>query len=196
MTPKNRQIYFYIALSLCLLLSVILFLWAILPCIQNWATLKKEMRDKEKELQLRYNTIQQNQQLKQDIAKIEETYGYFNRMFFAQDDMPQAVKAIADISQNLRIEFISLTPLTPQKLEGASLEKEKEKPNFSLWKTPISIKMKTDYLKLIDFIKGIEKANKFIKVDNLHIKKNPSTLLIHDVEMTVYVFSLQSEKPE
>jgi Tfp pilus assembly protein PilO len=192
--PKNRQIYFYIILSLCLLLSAILFLRIILPSIKTWSALKKEIQHKDKELQLRYNTIQQNQQLKNEIAAIEKTYGDFNRMFFVRDDMPAAVKAIADISKDLQIEFISLTPLPSQKLEDPSLENEK--PGFSLWKTPISIKIKTNYLKLIDFIKRIEKANKFIKVENLRIKKNPSTLLVHDVEMTVYVFSLQPEKSE
>jgi Tfp pilus assembly protein PilO len=187
---KKEQIYFYIVLSLCLLLSGILFFWAVLPSFRTWAALKKELQRKEKEVRLLDNIIQENKQLKEDIAKREKDYEDFNRMFFLRDDIPQAVKTIADISQDLKIEFMSLIPQPSQKLETAALKNL----DFSLWKTPISIKIKTDYLKLIDFIKGMEKSNKFIRLENLRIKKNPSSLLFHDVEMKVYVFSLQQEK--
>lgn len=190
MNPKNRQIYFYVVLGLCFLLSALLFLRLTLPSIKSWALLRKEIQHREKELQLRYNTIKQNQQLKDEIATIERSYQELNRMFFVRDDIPAAVKALSDISKDLRIDFISLTPQVPQELRDLSLEK----PELLLYKTPISIKLKTDYLKLIDFIKRLEKANKFIKIENLRIKKNPSTLRFHDVEMTVYVFSLQPQK--
>ena len=187
---KNRQVYPYILLILCLLLSGILFLSVILPSLKSWAAFKKKVQRRGKELQLRYNTIQQDRQPKDEIAAIEQAYRDLEQIFFARDDTSQAIKAIADISQDLQIDFISLTPQSSQKLEGPL----QEKPEFSLWKTPILIKIKTSCLKLIDFLKRIEKSNKFIKVENLRIKKNSSNVLIHDVEMTIYVFSLQREK--
>jgi Tfp pilus assembly protein PilO len=184
---KDQKIYLYTALGVCLLLSIILFLLIILPTIKTWFFLRKDIWYKDKELHSRYNTIKQNQQLQDEIATIEQTYGDFNSMFFVRDDIPAAVKAIADISQDLQIEFISLTPLASKKLADPALEKSA----FSLWQTPISIKIKTGYLKLIDFIERIEKkSNKFIKVEDLRIKKNPSNSLVHDVQMSVYVFSL------
>jgi len=187
---KNQQIYFYIVLGLCLLLSGILFFWATLPSFRTWGALKKDLQRREKEVRLIDNIIQENKQLKEDIAKREKDYEDFNRMFFLRDDISQAVKTITDISQDLKIELMSLIPQPSQKLEAPA----SGNLAFSLWKTPISIKIKTDYLKLIDFIKGMEKSNKFIRLENLRIKKNPSSLLFHDVEMKIYVFSLQQEK--
>ena len=188
---KNKQMYFYIALSLLLLISLFLFVRIILPTAKNWYVLRKEIQSKNRELRKRYSAIKQGEQLKEEVLAIENTYGDFSQMFFVKDDIPSAVKEIADISQDLQIEFISLTPQSSQKLEASS----SENPEFSLWRTPVFIKIKTNYLKLIDFIERIEKeSNKFITIDDLRIKKDPSTLLIHDVEMTVYVYSLLREK--
>lgn len=189
LTLKNRQAYFYSELALCFLFTGILFLKAISPGIKNWMALGKDIRHKQTELQFRYKTAEGNQQLKQEMAKIKEVYPDIEGMFFAPDDIPGAVKEIADISRDLQIEFFSLTPQSPQELKEYVSQ-----VGFSIKKIPISIRIKTGYLKLLDFIKRIEDSKKFIKIDNLSIRKNPSTLQVHDVEMTVYVFSLQQKK--
>ncbi len=188
---KNRQVYNSLVLVMCLLFSGFFFFRMLLPRIQAWSALKKDIKYKEKELQLRYKTTQENQQLKQDIVKIEETYKDISRIFFAWDDIPGAVKEIADISSDLQIEFFSLNPQLPREIKEPSGDIP-----FSLWEVPISIRIKTGYSKLIDFIGRIEKSGKFIRIENLRIKKNPSTLQVHDVEMTVYIFSLQHEKTQ
>jgi len=180
------QALFYITLCVCILVTAMLGKTTLFSSIKAWQALKKEAGLKEGELQRRYETLKEIEKLKKDIPEIEKTYTDFHKKFFPREDLSRAIKEIADISKDLDIEFSSLTPLSVNKLGETSLNK-----SLSLWSFPILIKIKTDYAKLIDFMKRIENGPKFMKVENLSIRKNPSNLLMHEVEMTVYVFSLQ-----
>jgi len=188
MNLKTDKVYFYICLGLCLILSGIFVFRGILPGIKTRNALKKELAQREKELKQRYNIAPENKKLTQEIAEIEKDYGSLNEMLFSPSDISRAVKEIANISQDLQIDFISLVPLTAQKLTSSP------ETGFSLWETPISIKMKTGYVKLIDFIKKVESSNKFMKIKNFAMRKSPSTLLVHDIQITLGVYSLEQEK--
>jgi Tfp pilus assembly protein PilO len=190
---KNRQTYFYSALFLCVLLSGLIIFSAIVPKVRQWLALKKDISNREMELEKRYKTAEENKQLKKDILVIEKKYDEISGSFFELSDFPAAIKEISDISQDLRIEFMSIVPQALQEIKEPSL-------GYTLWKMPLSIKIKTDYSKLVKFIKRLENARKFLKVENLSIKKgkaekgNLLALKIHDVEMTVYAYSLQQKK--
>lgn len=187
---KNRRIYLlYIVLAASVALSGSLLLWAVFPSIRDWIKYKKDIKLRYAELQHRYDTTKEIQRLNTEITVIEKAYDDFNNMLFSKDDISRAVKEIADISLDLQIEYISLVPL-PETMLGETSFKEK----FSLWSCPINIKMKTSFLKLADFIRRIENARKFIKIENVTIKKNPLNSTIHDVDIKVYVFSLLQEK--
>lgn len=187
---KAEQLYFYIGLGLCLVLSGVFILRGVLPNLKTRNGLKKELAQKERELTLRYNIAPENKKLTQEIAEVEKKYGDLNAMLFSPDDISPAVKEIANISKDLEIDFISLVPLPAQKLASSP------EVGFSLWETPISIKMKSGYLKLLDFLKKVENSNKFMKLKDFTIAKNPSTLLIQDIQLTLGVYSLQQEKPK
>jgi len=190
MDLKDKSLHFYIYLALGVILSAILLFKAVLPKMKTWDSLKKELIQRDTELKRRYAIVQEKERLAQDIAKIEQNYGNMDEMFFRLDDVSQAVKEIARISQDLQIEFSSLVPSPPQKLENLSAG-----IGFTLWETPISIKMKIGYLKLLDFIKRIESSGKLMKIKNFSVRKNTANLLIHDIEMTLSIYSLQKEAP-
>jgi len=190
---KNRQRYFYSALFLCVLLSGLIIFSAIVPKVKKWFVLKKEISNKEMELEKRYRTAEENKELKKDILGIEKKYDEISGSFLELSDFPAAIREISDISQDLRIEFMSIVPQALQQTKEPSL-------GFILWNMPLSVKIKTDYSKLIMFIKKIENSRKFMKVENISIKKgkaekdNALALKIHEVEMTVYAYSLQQKK--
>lgn len=190
---KNRQTYFYSALFLCVLLSGLIIFYAIVPKVRQWLALKKDISNREMELEKRYKTAEENKQLKKDIQEIEKKYDEISGSFFELSDFPAAIKEISDISQDLRIEFMSIVPQALEETKEPSL-------GYTLWKMPLSIKIKTDYPKLVKFIKRLENSRKFLKVENLSIKKgkaekgNLLVLKIRDVEMTVYAYSLQQKK--
>ncbi len=185
---KAEQLYFYIGLGLCLILSSVFLLRGVSPKLKGRNELRKELAQKEGELRQRYNIATENKKLTQEITEVEKNYGDLNEMLFSPDDISPAVKEIANISKDLQIDFISLVPLPAQKLTSSP------EVGFSLWETPISIKMKSGYLKLLDFFKKVENSNKFMKIKDFTITKNPSTLLIHDIQLTLGVYSLQQEK--
>lgn len=189
-TAKQEKIFFYSGLGLCLLLSGVLIFRGIYPGINSWFRLRKELAQKKTELKRRYNTAEENQRLAQEIAKIEKDYGEFNAMLFPPNDVSGAVKEIAKISQDLQIEFISLVPLS------ARVASSSPEIGFSLWEIPISIKIKTSYAKLLDFIKRIENSSKFINIDDFQITKSASNLLVHDVGLSLCVYSLEQEKAQ
>ncbi len=185
---KAEQLFFYIGLGLCLILSSVFLLRGVLPKLKARNELRKELAQKEGELRRRYNIVPENKKLTQEIAEVEKKYGDLNEMLFSPDDISPAVKEIANISKDLQIDFISLVPLPAQKLTSSP------EVGFSLWETPISIKMKSGYLKLLDFLKKVENSQKFMKLKDFRITKNPSALLIHDIQLTLGVYSLQQEK--
>ena len=190
MDLRNKSLHFYVYLALGLILSAILLFKAVLPQMKTWDSLKKELIQRDTELKRRYAIVQEKEKLAREIAKIEQNYGNMDEMFFRLDDVSQAVKEIARISQDLQMEFSSLVPSPAQKLENLSAG-----IGFTLWETPISIRMKTGYLKLLDFIKRIENSGKVLKIKNFSVRKNTTNLLIHDIEMTLGIYSLQKEEP-
>jgi len=187
---QKDKIYFYGCLGLCIFVTGIFFFRGILPGTKAWVSLKKELSLKEMELKRRYDTARENEKLMEEIEKIEKNYTDLSKMLFSLKDISGAVKEIASVSQDLQIEFISLTPL-PAKITRSSPEIA-----FSLWEASIAIRIKTSYAKLIDFMKRIENSAKFMRIEDFQIKKNPSNLLIHDAQMTLCVYSLQQEKPQ
>lgn len=163
----------------------------ILPSLRNLDSLKKELSLKKAELEKRYNTVQENKKLQEQIAQTQKEYENFSKMLFPLKDISNAVKEITNISQDLQIEFISLAPSPPSELARSSPE-----IGFYLWGTYVNIKMKANYVKLIDFIKRIENSPKYISIEKFQIKKNDQTLGNHDAEILLLVYSLQQQKKE
>lgn len=185
---KNK-LYFYGCLILGLFLSGSFIYQGILPGIKTLDSLKKELKQKKVELERRYNTALENKKLIKEIAETEKSYENFSRMLFPLADISNAVKEITNISQDLQIEFISLAPSPPAELARSSPE-----IGFYLWGTYVAIRMKTNYEKLLDFVKRIETSVKFIEIESFQVKKNPANLAVHDAQMTLLVYSLQQKK--
>jgi len=188
MDLKNIGIFFYVALAVCLAVTAAFLTRGVAPQIMTWNRLQNELRRRDTELKQRYNIARERDELNREISAIEQKYGNMNEMFFSLDNISGAIKEIARISEALGIEFVSLVPSATAKLETSS-----SATGFSFYQTPIAIRMKTGYAKLIDFIRRIENSGKLIKIDRFQVKKNPSDLLIHEVDMTLSIYSLEKQ---
>lgn len=186
---KKDKLYFYSALAACVFISAVFLFGVILPKVISYSSLKREFQEKEKEFKLRSSIVQENQKLKKRIAEIEKDYEYYKTTLFLPNDISGAVKEITNISRDLGVDFISFTPLPMTKLKNLPLG-----AGFSLWKASLSIRIKTGYAKFIKFIQRVEKSDKFMRLEDFKIKKNPTTLLVHDMDITLCGYSLQQEK--
>ena len=198
---KIKEEYIYGAIILIVAASVFPFFFKrLLPNLKLYAAVVGEVRDKKKQLQIRKETISQITKLKQEITEIDEEYKNFTQKIILQPGTFEAVKVITDIAKGIKIEFLSLKPLPLERLELASREDEgfslffqKEGKDFFLWEIPIAIKIKSSYINFLDFIKKIEDDQRFLKIKNIQLKKDPSTALAHNIEVTISMFSLPIE---
>jgi len=168
-----------------------------LPNFKLYRSLSREVKEKDKELNIRKTTIVQIKKLKQDIDQIDKNYTNFTQKIIMQPGTFEAVKVITDIAKGLKIEFVSIQPSALLKLElsshndgGFSKFLQEEGKEFFLWEIPVSIKIKGDFGNILGFIKRLEEGERFIKIKQFHIKKDPSLPLAHDADISISMFSL------
>lgn len=187
---KKEVIFFWGALIVCLSVSAILISAAVVPWTKNWIAMKHKLSQRQTELAQRYNTAEENKRLARQISEIGATYGDFNAMFFTLNDMSaQAVKEFARISQDLQIQYSTFSPGEPQKIETLSTG-----IGFDVWEAQVTLKLKTSFAKLVDFLSRIENSGKFIRIKDFRISKSAGNVLMRDADLTVSIYSLQKKE--
>jgi hypothetical protein len=181
---------------------MLLLFKADMPNLKRYINLKKEAADKEKELNIRKSTVQQIASLNKEIAKIDQDYKDFTNKVILQPGSFEAVRVLTDIAEGLKIEFLSIQPLSPQRIELYNRKDEafmkflqKEKKEFFLWEMPVAVKIKGSYPKILNFIKRIENSQRFLKIKKIQIAKDKDTPLMHNTDLVISMFSMpQAEK--
>lgn len=190
MDIKNEKIYFWGTLFICTALTAVFFFVFVVSSVRNWVESKRRLSQRQTELALRYETAEENKRLSREIAEIGNTYGDFNAMFFSLDDMSaQAVKELARITQDLQMQVSALVPGEPKKIETLSAG-----IGFDVWEAVITLKIKTTYGKLLDFLRRIEGSTKFIRIKEFRISKGSENILLRDADLTVGIYSLQKKE--
>lgn len=198
---KIKEEYIYTGAILILVILVFPFFFKMLrPNLKLYKTSLSEVLKKDKELKIRKATISQIQKLKQEISQIEDEYKSFIQKVILGPESSEAVRVITALIEGLKIEFFSFQPL-PIQIQKIGLSTRKDTGflkfsqetkgmDFFIWEIPVAIKIKANYANLLDFIKRIEDASRFISIKNIQITKDPTTPFVHNAEITVSMFSL------
>lgn len=192
---KDKYIYIFIIFLLSAT-TFIFFFKANLPVIMSYGKMAKYVDRKEKKLIVRKAAANQIYKLEQEIGRMEIDSMSFVKIFCLRPETSRVIKAITELSRELKISFVSLQPFSAQKREIIPEKKEayfffeKEGLSFFLWEMPIAIKMKIGYFSFLEFIERLETGEKFVKIDNFCIKKASSNFFIQDVNIKISMFSL------
>lgn len=195
---KIKPEYMYVSIIIILAaFFVALFFKYVQPNFKIHLKLSASLKQRDKELKIRQATIQQIHKLNVEFSGIEEEYqNFINKMNLAPLSI-ESVKVITDTAEDLKLEFLSLSPMPLKKTRliqsenKASEELLRKKGLYDfIWEIPVSIKMKIDFANLSDFIKRIEEGKRFMKINSIRITKNPSAPFQHNVDMVVSMYSL------
>ncbi len=199
---KIKEEYIYGgAILILVFLSFSFSFRMLLPKFELYKTSLKDVTEKEKELRVKKSAISQVERLKEEIRGVENKYKDFVQKVISRPESLEAIKIITELIKGLKIEFYSFQPLPLNKIElftydseneglvGFSSNKREKKDNFFIWEIPVAIKIKTDYANLLNFIRRIENAPKFVKVKDIHITKDTASPFAHDAQVIVSVFS-------
>lgn len=182
---EKETIYFFAAVCLILIIgSGLVFFKLIMPKQKILGSLRRTIKGRQIELARRQSTIQQNVRLKEDFLRLNKSYETYTDMLFLKEDVALVVKGFTNLSKNLKIEFVSIQPLPSKLVEGIP-----DNAPFFLRQMPVVLKMKADYPELLKFLGRLEKASKLMKIENLKIMKNNTTPFMHDIEVTLDVYS-------
>ncbi|OQX86010.1 MAG: hypothetical protein B6D55_06695 [Candidatus Omnitrophica bacterium 4484_70.2] len=199
---KIKEEYIYGGVILILVfLSFPLSFRILLPKFKLYKTFFKDITKKEKELRVIKSALSQVERLREEIRGVEDKYNSLMRKVVPRPESLEAIKIITGLIEGLKIEFYSFQPLPLKKIgfsSGSDNERpekfspKKEADNFFIWEIPVAIKIKTNYANLMNFIKRIEGASKFVKIKDIRIAKDLAFPFAHDAQITVSVFSLPS----
>ncbi|HEC69517.1 MAG TPA: hypothetical protein ENI31_04470 [Candidatus Omnitrophica bacterium] len=198
---KIKEEYIYGGIILILVfLSFFLSFRMLLPKFKLYRASFMEVTKKEEELRVKKVTLSQIKRLREEIRGVEDKYRGFMEKVISQPESLEAIKIITELIKGLEIEFYSFQPLPLKKIELFSYKSDnkrlikssfkKEKDSFFIWEIPVAIKIKTNYANLMNFIKRIEGAPKFVKIKDIRIDKDLTSPFAHDARITVSLFSL------
>ncbi len=200
---NSKEEYIYVGIII-ILIGVIIFSFFRLnfPHFKKYNALKTETKRKEKELKKRKAVIHEIKMLGLDIARIGRRFEDFNKMAFLKPDNVEVLKKITDLAKDVKIEILSFQPLEWKKVElnefgeGGKKDRRRKKKRksdgqkkFFLWELDLRIKAKGNYFELLKFVKKLEKAEKFIRINTLQVNKDSTTPFVHNIELKISVFS-------
>jgi hypothetical protein len=193
---KPEYIYISLIVILATFFFVLSFRW-VEPNIKVYSKLSSSLKNMDKELQIRQATIQQIHKLNMEFSDIEKEYqGFIKKMNLEPAGM-ETVKVITDTAEDLKLEFLSLTPMPLKKImltklenkTSAELLSKKGLYNF-IWEAPLSVKMKADFANLLDFLQRIEEGKRFMRIGAIRITKDAATPFVHNVSLVVSMYCL------
>ena len=116
--------------------------------------------------------------------KVEKEKEYL----FWKDDISLFIKEITKIAKILSIEFFSIDSHPSKKVATFS------DLGISIEKMPLSISMRENFFKLVEFLKKIENFSKFVKIERIKINSGEEDIYHHQIKLVVSAFVLKKEK--
>ncbi len=116
--------------------------------------------------------------------KVEKEKEYL----FWKDDISLFIKEITKIAKILSIEFFSIDSHPSKKIATFS------DLGMSIEKMPLSISMRENFFKLVEFLKKIENLDRFVKIEKIRIESEKEDIYHHQIRLMVSGFVLKKEE--
>lgn len=172
-----------------LIAGVILFSYKNIfnPLLGKIKTVSTQIEQRKNDIQRAKIAPQDLSEHEQEIEELRTQIDYFQKRLEGKVNMPQILKELNQLAEQLKIKFISVNPLEGK---DTPLPGEEE----SLFQLPIKIKLRSGYHQLGIFINQIENLSSFMKVTGFKLSADSRDIWVHQAELTITTYRLVGEK--
>ena len=109
-----------------------------------------------------------------------------------EKDISKFLSELTHLASDLPMEFVSWRPEAVVSVlttaEDKKDKKDKKVLDYSIMQAPISVVLRADYNSLVNFLKRIEEADRFIKIDTFIIEPDQRNIYKHNIKMKLGIF--------
>lgn len=127
------------------------------------------------------NDIAKTAKLKKEIAAYQSKIESYESMLPVEQEVPKLLESLSAMAKSSNVKIVGITPLAL---------KQEESPEKIYQEIPILISARSGYHELGRFLADLESSDRFMKVADIDIKSNRSTVKRHDVELLVLTYVL------
>jgi Tfp pilus assembly protein PilO len=172
-----------IGLTVLLLICIVVFNSVYFPIMKRISGVKKEIASSssgtDNLLRAKANVIK----LKEDVTALENELSDMEGKLFLESETQVFLKYLNQLARSVNVRIISLSPENPVKKEVANLKK-------TYLEIPYRAVLKCTYHDLGRFVNNVESSSeRFVKVDELSIKNDPSSMWEHSVDLRISIFA-------
>ncbi|MFH0857923.1 MAG: type 4a pilus biogenesis protein PilO [Candidatus Omnitrophota bacterium] len=172
-------------LTSLLILFLLLYL-VFFPAVRQFHSLSREIKNRTIDLTRVKSPVQEYQVLEAEASNMGKQIDGLKNKLFWEKDISKFLNEITHLASS-GIELISFKPESSLPALGKEESAFGDKYKFS--QTPISVTLKSGYGDLVEFLKKIEEAEKFIKIEALTIENDPDNIYQHNVNIKFSIFT-------
>lgn len=185
---SDKQASLVVSIIYFLVLCLI-FYFIFLPAFKQSRLLSRQIKEKRLNLTKVKVSTNESSLLEEQISKTKEQLEIIKNRLFWEKDISRLLNELTQLASGLEIEFVSLKP------EAVYLPVEKDKKestDYLLAQVPISVSIRSNYDNLVKFLRKIERADKFIKIDTLNIESDQRNIHRHNIKVSLSIFTRES----
>ena len=177
-----------------LLLAALVFLFILTayfyvflrPSVGRLMVLIRETSNLSMELKSARTDIDNRPQMEKSKTILQSKIDYYEKKLPSQKEIPKLLEHLSEIANQAGVKIVGIKPV------DVAGEKRIEEDIYQ--ETPINIDAKCGYHQLGRFIQELESADRFMKIDDIRIKADPSDMTRHNVKLIVITYTLTREK--
>ena len=180
---------YIIALGAGVLVILVVFVFfAVRPMLTSSASLVKEIGEKSGQIEKAQVTLKQEGDIKEAIKKVEGRLAYYKEQLPEERKTAWLLEELNRIAKKTGIQFVSVTPLPPNRYDIAG--------GGSYFEIPMRIRLRCGYHHLGRFINAVENSSRFMKVKDLQISSSGKDISRHEVTLAIssFVFEFKESK--
>lgn len=185
--PDTQKLLLGIIVSLSVLFLTVYYVF--LPAIRSSYALTKQIKEKKVDTTKIQIASDEFEKLAKKINGLRQQSGTLDEKLYWEEDISKFLDKLTQLAADLNIEFVSLKPesvIQPPKSKDKK-DKKESRENL-LAQVPITVSFKASYSNLVEFLKRIEEADKFIKIDTFSIESEQKEIHKHNIKMLLVIY--------
>lgn len=129
--------------------------------------------------------ISRIESMKKAVADYSKKVAQYERSLPTEEGIPALLEGLSDMANKANMRIVGITPI----------DKKENKAEVRVYREiPIAISAKSGYHELGEFLSELENNDRFMKVTDMQIKSDSTSLKKHNVELIVVTYVLLGAK--
>ncbi len=174
--------------GLIFLVVLVLYIYILLlPSLGKLFVLIPKMRGLNENIKSVTVDLKHKDALKAKAMSLDEKMSKYVAKLSREKEFPKLLENLSKIAKSSRVKIISITPLSPKKLNKIF----PEETNAVYHEIPIAISAVSGYHDLGVFINKLENDERYMEVSDIKIKSGRTNPKHHDIQFVVYAYTVK-----